>query len=147
MDGFTALHFTYNAACAELLLKKDPTLINAKIWKGSKTALHLAVSKGSTDVAFVMCLLDHGADVMAKTKDGVTPLDLTKSKPELFELLRQYRDRQRTDNREATEGSRTSKEKRKVTENDDEEGDAAVGEREQPAKRSKVTLSHLEDES
>ncbi|KXZ48289.1 hypothetical protein GPECTOR_29g65 [Gonium pectorale] len=56
--------------------KKAPRCSPA-LQKGERP-LHLACSRGSKDVAIE--LLDHGADVDAKTKDGLAPLHLASSK-------------------------------------------------------------------
>ena len=62
LDGFTALHFAAQkengALACEYLVKKSAKLLHAKISKGQKTALHVAISKGNTEV--VEKLLDLG---------------------------------------------------------------------------------------
>lgn len=77
MDAFTALHFAAQAGaihCCELLLAADPSLLELKVSKGNKTALHLAISKGHIDV--VRLLVEAGADVKAKVKQGMDALAL-----------------------------------------------------------------------
>ena len=79
-DMFTALHFASQKPNSEeiiqLLVKSDKSLLNMKISKGNKTALHLAVIKGIK--GNVEKLLELGADVTAKMNNGQTALDLTK---------------------------------------------------------------------
>ncbi|MBI3852683.1 MAG: ankyrin repeat domain-containing protein [Verrucomicrobia bacterium] len=53
------------------LLEKNPKLIGAKDW-GNLTPLHLAVVHNHKDVAEF--LLEHGANVNARTSTGITPL-------------------------------------------------------------------------
>jgi hypothetical protein len=146
MDHFTALHFTNDTACAELLLKSDPGLINRTISKGNKTALHLAVSKGSTDLSLVTCLLKHGADVTARTYQGVTPLDLTKSKSEIHKLLASY------DKNGSMRGGDKTTTKRKTRGGDEDDDDdvqslrPVIGAEDATnSKKAKVQLSHLEE--
>ena len=55
-----------------------------RITKGNKSALHLAVAKGN--IAAVTTLLEIGADILAKTTSGQSPMDLAKS-PEMKALL------------------------------------------------------------
>ncbi len=55
-DGFTCLHFAVQKVnenalnIVKLLLKTDKTLLNKKVFKGRKSALHLAISKNNYDV-------------------------------------------------------------------------------------------------
>ena len=77
-DGFTALHFAAqkesgSQACA-YLVGKSAKLLHMKVSKGKKTALHLAVSKGNTDV--VQKLLELGADPTTKSGSGQSCLEL-----------------------------------------------------------------------
>ena len=77
-DGFTALHFAAqkesgSQACA-YLVAKSAKLLHMKVSKGKKTALHLAVSKGNTDV--VQKLLELGADPTTKSGSGQSCLEL-----------------------------------------------------------------------
>eukprot|EP01038_Epipyxis_sp_PR26KG_P008070 gene8070-10933_t len=82
MDNFTPLHFAVqsnsNSAidCVKLLIAKERNLLNQRVSKGNKSALHLAVLKGN--VAVIEELLKLGIDVNAKTNSGQTALDLTK---------------------------------------------------------------------
>jgi ankyrin repeat protein len=55
------------------LIKKDPSLVNAKEWEDSNP-LYLAVFHDHKEVAEF--LLTHGANVNAKTTDSVTPLHI-----------------------------------------------------------------------
>ena len=74
MDGFTALHFASQSnsieapQCIRVLIKKDKSLLNQRVSKGNKSALHLAVLKGNDKC--VLELLQIGADVSAKV-DGL----------------------------------------------------------------------------
>src|ERR1700737_469050 len=58
-------------ATVTILIKEDPRLVEAKDW-ANLTPLHLAVFHGHQDV--VTFLLDKGANVNARTTDGITPL-------------------------------------------------------------------------
>lgn len=90
MDGFTPLHFAAQSSaesahlCIRFLVKKNKSLLNMRITKGNKSALHLAVAKGN--IAAVTALLEIGADILAKTTSGQSPMDLAKS-PEMKALL------------------------------------------------------------
>lgn len=83
MDGFTPLHFAAQSvspeapACLRFLVKKNKGLLNQRITKGNKSALHLAASKGS--VPNVTTLLELGADMTAKTTAGQTAAELSKT--------------------------------------------------------------------
>ena len=57
-DKFTPLHFANNVEVIKLLVKKDKHLVKARVTKGNKTALHMAIPKGNVDV--VTCLLSSG---------------------------------------------------------------------------------------
>lgn len=74
-------------------LSKNPELVNRADGNGS-TALHLAVLRGDRDAAWL--LINRGADVMAKNRDGLTPIDIATSQgqDEIVLLLRA----RRTDN-------------------------------------------------
>ena len=76
-DNFTALHFAKNVDTIKALVKSNKALLSARISKGNKTALHLAVPKGNLDV--VRCLIDLSSDVTAKTSNGQSCLELAKS--------------------------------------------------------------------
>ena len=56
------------------LLAKDPKLANAKDPNDDKTPLHYAAAEGQLDA--VKLLIEKGADVNAKAKNGFTPLHL-----------------------------------------------------------------------
>ena len=60
-DKFTPLHFANNVEVIKLLLKKDKHLVKARVTKGNKTALHMAIPKGNIDV--VTCLLSLGMHI------------------------------------------------------------------------------------
>ncbi len=86
MDEFTILHFAVQSSnkdvkrvtdCIRLIIKKAKQLLNQRISKGNKSALHLAVSKGNEDI--VKCLLECGIDVNAKMSNGQTAMDIAKS--------------------------------------------------------------------
>lgn len=83
MDGFTALHFAAQSAspgasaCIRFLVKKNKALLNMRITKGNKSALHLAAAKGALDN--VTALVELGADLIAKTTSGQTASDLAKT--------------------------------------------------------------------
>ena len=77
-DGFTALHFAAqkesgSQSCA-YLVSKSAKLLHMKVSKGKKTALHLAVSKGNTEV--VQKLLELGADPTTRSGSGQSCLEL-----------------------------------------------------------------------
>jgi hypothetical protein len=84
-DGFTALHFAcVSAGPAEsivevisVLVKRDKTLLHARVKKGNKTALHMAAAKGT--LAVVRALLEGGADPLAKSGSGETAASLARS--------------------------------------------------------------------
>lgn len=90
MDGFTVLHFavqsssTEAARCVDLIVRKARRLLHQRTSKGSKTALHLAVSKGNESV--VKVLLDARLDPAVKTSTGQSSLDLAKT-PSMKQLL------------------------------------------------------------
>ena len=80
-DGFTALHFAAqkdsgSQSCA-YLVAKSAKLLHMKVSKGKKTALHLAVSKGNTQVA--KKLLELGADPTTRSGSGQSCLELCPS--------------------------------------------------------------------
>lgn len=56
------------------LLKQNPELIDTK--EEGLTSLHIAADRGYTDI--IRLLLDHGADINAKTDDEDTALHLGK---------------------------------------------------------------------
>lgn len=93
MDGFTPLHFAAQSvspeapACIRFLVKKNKGLLNQRITKGNKSALHLAASKGS--VPNVTTLLELGADMTAKTTSGQTAAELSKT-PEVKALFTSF---------------------------------------------------------
>lgn len=106
MDGFTSLHFAAQSASAEapgcirFLVKKSKGLLNQRITKGNKSALHLAASKGN--VPNVTTLLELGADISAKTTAGQTAADLAKT-PEVKTLLTSYSTQKFGENRECVD--------------------------------------------
>ena len=75
-----------DVAAVEALLKKDPRLVGVADSAGN-TPLHVAVRAGKPSIAKV--LLDHKADVNARTKRGVTPAHYAAAagSRELLELL------------------------------------------------------------
>jgi ankyrin repeat protein len=83
MDGFTPLHFAAQSSssdasvCVKILVKKCKSLLNQRITKGNKSALHLAAAKGNLSV--IRQLIELGADVNDKTSSGQTVFDLAKS--------------------------------------------------------------------
>lgn len=83
MDGFTALHFAAQsqsnraAECVKLLVRKNKSLLNQRITKGNKSALHLAAIKGNVNV--IQQLLELGADINDKTGGGQTAIELAKT--------------------------------------------------------------------
>jgi ankyrin repeat protein len=93
LDGFTALHFAAMSGCAdscELLVSKQRSLLKDRVVKGNKTALHLAIAKGSLDV--VQKLLDLGADITAKTGSNKNVLELANTDPMYRILKEKYED-------------------------------------------------------
>ena len=80
MDLFTPLHFAVQRENApdliKLLVKKDKSLLNARISKGNKTALHLAATKGYLEN--VKALVEIGADISLKTNQGQLAVDVAK---------------------------------------------------------------------
>ena len=85
-DNFTALHFAKNVATIKALVKSNKALVSARISKGNKTALHLAVPKGNLDV--VLCLIDLGSDITAKTSNGQSCLELAKT-DEMYAFIKE----------------------------------------------------------
>lgn len=93
-EGFTPLHA---AACngkndtrktvVEILLKSGAN-VNAKIPRSGETPLHKAIFRG--DVEVVKLLLDHGADVNATSKFGVTSLYFARNSKVISELLKEH---------------------------------------------------------
>lgn len=84
-DNFSALHFASSVDIIKLLVKNNKALLAARISKGNKTALHMAVPKGNIEV--VQCLIDLGSDVSAKTSSGQGCLELAKS-DEMYALIK-----------------------------------------------------------
>jgi hypothetical protein len=130
-DNFTALHFAHHVEIIKALVKKDKHLVKARVSKGNKTALHLAIPKGNVEV--VACLLDAGSDVTAKTGSGQTCLELAKTDDmynflkaryqERIEKLQQQHKRQQQQQGEVGE----EEEKGEEDEGDDDEGDEGDG--------------------
>ena len=90
-DNFMALHFASNVDVIKELVKKDKQSVKARVSKGNKTALHLAIPKGNIEV--ITCLLDAGSDITAKTGSGQSCLELAKS-DEVYALLKtRYQER------------------------------------------------------
>lgn len=94
-DGETALHVVPGGYAepevVDTLLEWNASL-NAVDFDG-ETPLHVAVKQGDEGLAGVF--LEAGADVNARTKSGVTPLDLAK-KDEIRWLLRSHKARRGT---------------------------------------------------
>lgn len=91
LDGFTALHFAVQSgsvASCEALIRKNKALLAARVTKGNKSPLHLAIAKGSVPV--IQCLLDAGADISAKTGRGHSCLELASAHdaPAVYELIK-----------------------------------------------------------
>jgi Ankyrin repeats (3 copies)/Ankyrin repeat len=84
-DNFTCLHFASKPDIVRELVKRDKHLLAARVTKGNKTALHMAIQKGNVEL--VACLLDLGADLTAKTSTGQTCMDLAKN-DEIYALLK-----------------------------------------------------------
>jgi len=106
MDNFTAVHFaaqnSNGSEFIKILIKNDKKLLDQRIKKDHKTALHLAVSKGNKDVA--RCLIELGADILAKTNNGRTPYDFIKNDDnEMKEILQKALDER---NKKKTDGSK-----------------------------------------
>ena len=124
MDNFTAVHFAaQNANGSEfikILIKNDKKLLDQRIKKDHKTALHLAVSKGNKDVA--RCLIELGADILAKTNNGRTPYDFVKNDDnEMKEILQKAldeRNKKKTDSSKKKDTSDTSDTKTATGNND-----------------------------
>jgi len=74
----------------ETLLQNNPELVNAKAEQTGFTPLHHAAIHGHTEAAEL--LLQHGADVNAKSRLGRTPLTLALQNKhvETAEFLRKY---------------------------------------------------------
>mmetsp|Transcript_37721 Transcript_37721/g.117585 ORF Transcript_37721/g.117585 Transcript_37721/m.117585 type:complete len:290 (-) Transcript_37721:99-968(-) len=72
----------YNFAEVRRLVSANPRLVNcqpARRW----SALHQAAHRG--DISAIRFLLSHGADIQARTRDGLTPLEV--ASPDAFDLL------------------------------------------------------------
>ena len=122
LDQFTPLHFisqkdNISIEIFKLLIRKDKSLLNYRISKGNKTALHLAASKNL--INNVKILLELGADVTAKTTQGQTALDLA-TNTEVRELLQSY-----TTGEISTKTSKNKKDK-STSHNDDDNDEEAV---------------------
>ena len=120
LDQFTALHFisqkdNISIEIFKLLIRKDKSLLNYRISKGNKTALHLASSKNL--IINVKILLELGADITAKTSLGQTALDLA-TNTEVRELLQSY-----TTGETTAKSSKSKKDKPTSRNNDDVDGD------------------------
>lgn len=80
-DYFLPLHFAVqkplSSEVIKLLVKKDKSSLHATIAKGNKTALHIAASKGQLE--HVKTLIELGADLTAKTTQGLTAQELASS--------------------------------------------------------------------
>ena len=91
-DAFTPLHFVVQsqsneaADCVRVLIKANKSLMNQRISKGNKSALHLAAIKGNEKV--ILTLIELGADVNATTSSGQTYLELIKSEELKNEIVR-----------------------------------------------------------
>lgn len=81
MDNFTVLHFAVqgnNDTIIQYILrkcKKNKSLINSKISKGQKTALHIAAKNNNFNV--VKALIEAGADKNIKNSSGQNAFDLS----------------------------------------------------------------------
>lgn len=87
-DSYSPLHFAANgghAVVCDCLLRRYPKIIDLKIGKNNRTALHLAASRNS--LAAVQVLLRHGADPMALTKSKQTAADLATDKAVIDALV------------------------------------------------------------
>lgn len=91
MDNFTALHFSAQCLresageCVVLLAEKmGKHKIDTRVFKGNKTALHLAAAKNNFHVA--ARLLELGADPLALTSAGQTPISLAQD-PNIRQLI------------------------------------------------------------
>ena len=124
MDNFTAVHFaaqnSNGSEFIKILIKNDKKLLDQRIKKDHKTALHLAVSKGNKDVA--RCLIELGADILAKTNNGRTPYDFIKNDDnEMKEILQKAldeRNKKKTDSSKKKDISDTSDTKTTTGNND-----------------------------
>ena len=93
--GMSALHWpawSGNDSLCEFLIDRGIDLnlrAHPLSYALARTPLHFAADKGH--LAFVRLLLDHGADVSAKDRDGRTSLDLAEAagKKEVAEILRE----------------------------------------------------------
>ncbi|KAL4659255.1 ankyrin repeat and SOCS box protein 16 isoform X2 [Arapaima gigas] len=75
-DGSAALHFCNSPptfACAQLLLQVGGASVNIRSREGELTPLHVAARRGLEE--HVELLLQHGADVSARNREGETPLN------------------------------------------------------------------------
>lgn len=84
--GSTPLHRAASKgllSVVKLLLNRDDIKINFKDAYGA-TALHLACEEDREQTALL--LVEHGADIETKNRDGQTPLDLCS--PKLAKLLK-----------------------------------------------------------
>ena len=120
LDQFTALHFisqkdNISIEIFKLLIRKDKSLLNYRISKGNKTALHLASSKNL--INNVKILLELGADISAKTNQGQTALDLA-TNTEVRELIQSY-----TTGEISTKTSKSKRDKSNINTDDNHDGD------------------------
>ena len=70
------------------------TDVNLKDKHHEKTPLHYSTIGGSNEI--VKLLIANGADINAKGKDGITPLDMAKRHLEIANLLRKHGGKTRT---------------------------------------------------
>jgi hypothetical protein len=85
---YTPLHFAANgghAVVCDCLLRHSPKIIDLKIGKNHRTALHLAAARNG--LSAVQVLLRHGADPAALTKSKQTAADLATDKAVIDALV------------------------------------------------------------
>ena len=129
MDNFTAVHFAaQNVNGSEfirILIKKDKRLLDQRIKKDNKTALHLAVAKGNADV--VRCLIELGSDILAKTNSGRTPYDFIKNNDnEMKEILQLALDQRNTKKNETKKKENDDNDKMITDNNNDSNNSSSI---------------------
>ena len=89
IDTFNDAVAMGDEATVKAMLAKDPSLARAAD-DGGFTGLHMAV--GQEDARVVELLLDAGADVSARTADGMTPLHIAQYASAIEALVRRGAD-------------------------------------------------------
>jgi ankyrin repeat protein len=139
MDAFTILHFAVTSSspraveCIEFIGKKARSIIHQRTTKGLKSALHLAIPKGRTDV--IQALLEIGLDPLAKNSQGCTGVDLARQQkvPAVYEIVASFAEARGNHSTDTA-----------TAENDDEESDINEKKEESESVLGKRSFSTIE---